>query len=280
MKKKLFFCSDLHGYYLTFREAIDKAGFNPKDESHLLVILGDLFDRGCASSDIYKYVRKLESRGKAYVLNGNHGLFLIKFLQKQYDTSAWNYFHNGLDETIGDLLHQSKPFEKYCLHYHLNKNYINSETFCKWQDVAAAAINNHYPGMLEWLKTRPKYFESKHYIGVHGAIDVNVDDWHEPNCKRWVYKNWDMLDFDDGSFFGSEINNTDKTVIIGHFGTSELRRIYAKSGIISKDNPDNDYDILYRDDGKVIAIDGTTVISEQVNVLVVEDEMLEDEEKR
>mgnify|MGYP007056177662 CR=1 FL=1 len=56
--------------------------------------------------------------------------------------------------------------------------------------------------------------------------------------------------------------------MIGHFGTSHLREIYG----LDFDKDPNE--ILKRDDGKVIAIDGTTVLSHKVNVLVVEDELL------
>ena len=35
-----------------------------------------------------------------------------------------------------------------------------------------------------------------------------------------------------------------------------------------------EYDILKRKDGKVIAIDGTVVLSKKINVLVVEDKLL------
>ena len=60
----------------------------------------------------------------------------------------------------------------------------------------------------------------------------------------------------------------DKTVVIGHFGTAHLREMYEID-----DNKDK-YDILTREDGKVIAIDATTVVSKKVNVLVIEGEEL------
>ena len=104
---------------------------------------------------------------------------------------------------------------------------------------------------------------------VHGAIDTKVPDWHHPHCYRYNLTDWDALDFNDGSFFGEPITNTDKTVVIGHFGTRTLREMYNYP--IEKGHED---DILIRDDGKIIAIDATTAASNKVNILVLEDELL------
>ena len=146
---------------------------------------------------------------------------------------------------------------------------MNQENYARWVDICRKEIVDEYPELLPWLKSLPRYFESKNYIGVHGAIDTKVPDWHKPHCYRYNLIDWDALDFDDGSFFGSEIRNTDKTIIIGHFGTEHLRKMYDYS---PNRNMLGEYDILKRKDGKVIAIDGTVVLSKKINVLVVEDE--------
>ena len=86
----------------------------------------------------------------------------------------------------------------------------------------------------------------------------------------------DALLWDDGSFFGKNIFNTKKIVVIGHFGTDHLRNKYGL-----KNDDKEDFSILKRDDGKVIAIDATTAYSKKVNVLVIEsEEILDDVEER
>ena len=122
---------------------------------------------------------------------------------------------------------------------------------------------------MEWLNRRPYYLETTNYIFTHGAIDTNATDWHNPHCYRGNLIDWDALDFNDGSFFGEQIINTDKTVIIGHFGTKQLREMYPN--LTTKDDKEP-YDILIRDDDKIIAIDSTVVLSKKINVLVLEDE--------
>lgn len=43
---KLFCISDVHGFYNEMREALDNAGFDPNNEEHWLISLGDIWDRG------------------------------------------------------------------------------------------------------------------------------------------------------------------------------------------------------------------------------------------
>ena len=263
-KKKMFIISDVHGYYDEMIKALEEAGYDENNSEHKLICLGDIFDRGAQSLAVYEYLKRLSDENKAIVLLGNHSLFLIQFLQGSY--SPFNYLHNGLNETIADFWHRTAPFESWCmLEGNCEMNQIN---YAKWVDICRKDINEEYPELLPWLKSLPKYFETKNYIMVHGAIDTKVPDWHHPHCYRYNLTDWDALDFNDGSFFGESITNTDKTVIIGHFGTRFLREMYNLP--IEEGHED---DILTRDDGRVIAIDATTVASKKINVLVLEDEL-------
>ena len=264
--KKLYIISDIHGFYQEMIEALNQAGFDENNENHLLVSCGDAFDRGPNSLAIYNYLKGLEEKGKAIVLKGNHSLFLIDYLNGK-NVSPFNYLRNGTDETLADFLHQTKPFETWTI-----LNDIKEPTygdFAKWISDAKKQINTEYPELLKWLETRPYYYETENYILTHGGIDTHAPDWHKPHCYLHHYRDWDACMWDDGSFFGKEIKNTDKTVVIGHFGTCDLREMYG----LDFDKSPNE--ILKRDDGRVIAIDATTVLSHKVNVLVLEDNLLE-----
>lgn len=264
-KKKMFIISDIHGYYDEMIKALEEAGYDENNSEHKLICLGDLTDRGSQSLAVYEYLKRLSDEDKAIVLPGNHSLFLIQFLQGSY--SPFNYLHNGLNETIADFWHRTAPFESWCA---LEGNCdLDQMNYIKWVDICSKEIKEEYPELLDWLKSLPRYYETKNYIFVHGAIDTKVEDWHNPHCFRYDLIDWDALDFNDGSFFGESIVNTDKTVVIGHYGTRFLREMYGY--LIEKGHED---DILIRDDGRVIAIDATTAASKKVNVLVIENEEL------
>ena len=261
--KKLFVISDIHGFYNEMIDALNTAGFNENDDKHLLISLGDEFDRGAQSLEVYKYLRRLSDKGKAIILKGNHTKFFTDYL-KGISISPFNYLHNGTDETIADFLGETKPFETWCVLSDINEPTVGD--FATWIDIARKEINEDYPDLVEWLETRPYYYETKNYILTHAAIDGKCEDWHQPQIMRYnKFVGWDACMWDDGSFFGSEIRNTDKTVVIGHFGTDELRKIYNIED-------DKKHEVLMREDKKVIAIDATTVISHKVNVLLILEE--------
>ena len=265
--KKLFVVSDVHGHYHEMIDALEQAGFDENNENHLLISCGDEFDRGEHSLAVYKYFRRLESINKAIILKGNHSIFMIDYLSGK-NISPFNYLYNGTNETLADFLMQTKPFETWCaMGGVLEPTYGD---FATWITVAKLDLKQWYPDLLEWLETRPYYFETKNYIFTHGAIDGTCEDWHFPKKDLMGrLMDWDACMWDDGSFFGSEIKNTDKTVVIGHFGTAHLRSMY---GIKSEDP----HSILKREDGKIIAIDATTKLSKRVNVLVIEDDLMEE----
>lgn len=265
--KKLFVVSDVHGHYQEMINALEQAGYDEDNENHLLISCGDEFDRGGQSLAVYLYLRRLSNDGKAIVLKGNHSSFLMDYLTGK-NLSPFNYLHNGTDKTLADFLHQTKPFESWCALMNIEEP--TYKDFAEWITHAKKIINGEYPDLYEWLDTRPYYYETEKYIFTHGAIDGTCGDWHFPRKDyKGRFMDWDACMWDDGSFFGSEIKNTDKTVVIGHFGTYHLRKMYY---LKAKDP----FSILTRDDGKVIAIDGTTAASHKVNVLVVEDNLLEE----
>jgi serine/threonine protein phosphatase 1 len=263
MKKTIFAISDIHGHYDEMIKTLNEVGYNEGNENHLLVVLGDCFDRGRQSLDIYKYLKRLTDEKKAVVIVGNHDIMLEEYLNG-VSIRPFNYIHNGTNETLGDFLHQTCPFEMWCVFNNIDNPTM--ENFATWLESARKEINDEYPELLPWLKSLPYYYETKYHIFTHGAIDTERDDWQ--NTSHWYDLTWD-----DGSFFGKEIKNTDKDIVIGHFSTLHLRELY---GLDFEKDPN---EILIRDDGKVVALDACTILSKKINVLIVEDEELLNENK-
>lgn len=259
---KLFFVSDIHSHYDKTIEALNNVGYDENNPNHLLIVVGDIFDRYTQTIEVYKWLFRLTKENKAIVLSGNHHKFLIDFLEGS--VNPWNYMWNGLNDTIADFLHRTIPFESWCI---LERNCeMTQEAYTKWARICRNDINKEYPELLPWLKSMPRYFESKSIIATHGALDLKVPDWHNPHCYRGSLLDWDALDFDDGSFIKCK-NTTGKTIVLGHFDTGSLREM---NGLGDSD----DYSILITDDNKVF-IDGCVVLTKKVNVYVVEDELLE-----
>ena len=86
------------------------------------------------------------------------------------------------------------------------------------------------------------------------------------HCYRYNLIDWDALDFDDGTFL-IQPNTTGKTIVVGHFDSGHLRKMYNLGN-------EDDHSILETEDKKVF-IDACTILTKQINVYVVEDELLE-----
>ena len=262
--RKLFVISDIHGHYKITIKALKEKGYDENNKEHLLLVLGDIFDRGKESKEVYFWLKRLTEEKKAIVLKGNHDSFLIEFLEnyKKMD-NIFNFNHNGLKNTIYSLLDGSGTIEDYYNIKKKNNEEIKNEKnkiFKAWNSCIVDIINKKYPDLLNWLKSFPYYLESDNYIFTHASIDTTAKNYKKPNYS------FESLLWDDGTFFGKEINNTNKIVVVGHFNTGDIRYMY---NIGNK----NDYSILTREDGRIIMIDACTIISKKVNVLVLKDKI-------
>ena len=153
MKKKIFAISDVHGNYDVLIKSLNEAGFDEDDESHLLLVLGDHFDRGDQSLQVYEYLKKLTDKDKAITIMGNHDFMLINYLNGNV-VSPFNYYRNGTSDTLAEFMHETKPFESWCL---IEKG-IEQPTykdFADWLKEAKDQINDEYPELLGWLKISP-----------------------------------------------------------------------------------------------------------------------------
>ena len=70
--KKIFAVSDIHGCATALRAALDGAGFDPKDPTYLLLVLGDLFDRGEENREVLAYLKGIRNK---ILIRGNHEVF-------------------------------------------------------------------------------------------------------------------------------------------------------------------------------------------------------------
>lgn len=262
--KKIFVVSDIHGYYLELINALDKAGFDENNDNHLLISLGDMFDRGDESLSVYKYLKELNDKGKAICLKGNHEPMFVEYLKGF--TNPFNFTYNGTNTTLDDFLHRTRAFEMFCLE---NKYEATLDNFHKFIEEARKEINDEFPELLNWLENLPYYFETENFIFTHASIDTEAKNWRKPKCLYHNKKDWEALTWDNGNFLIKDIKNTDKTVIVGHFDTGHLRK---KWQVDSKDK--NDHSILYQP--RKIFIDGCVALTKKINVLVLQDNFIKE----
>lgn len=254
MKKKLFCVSDIHGHATILKNSLKEAGFEIGNKDHLLICLGDYFDRGEESLEVYNFLKDLKDQ--VICLYGNHEEFTESFLQGP--VTAFNFLNNGFNKTIDSFLEQTRAFEMYVITHNAD---FSDKIWYEFQEKARKEINKKHPELLSWLQSMPYYFETKNYIFTHGTIDSQAVDFRKPNLS------WRELIWASPADFTQNFDNINKTLVVGHINTGMLRERYYNG---NKD----DNSIFTRPDGKVIGLDACTILTEKINVLVIEDELI------
>lgn len=247
--KKYFVFSDVHGQYLALVQSLTEAGYDAANPNHILVSVGDPFDRGPDSERIYTL---LTHKKDNICIRGNHDVMLYEALTKggKDPLTLFNCLHNGLDKTLQSF----SGIE------------LTGIVTTDWIDDIINSISVHFSKLKGWLESLPIYYETDHYIFVHAGLDPNEYDWK--NTKE-DFMLWDI------KYSYSNVPSTKKKVIIGHHHAFRVRQQLESHGIneYSLDlpyvgNADEHRPVRYKNK---IAIDGCTNLTNKVNVLVIED---------
>ena len=241
--KRLFVVSDIHGHYTLLKKALYDAGFDEKNEEHLFVCCGDLFDRGIENRKVYDFVRHLPRK---VLICGNHDRRLAQILT----TKQANVYdlYNGTDKTLEEF-------------FGVDSIGGNGEIHLpKYEKMAGR--------LCRFIGEMADFYETEHYVFVHGWIPIEIEgktplilkNWRKADEEAWYHARfleWQQL-------YGTPAMLTGKTIVCGHRPT-RLGHMFDPSR-----EPD-DSTIFYGDG--MIAIDAGTVRSGRVNVLVLDEEM-------
>lgn len=156
--RRVLVCADLHGHSYPLQLLLDDAKYKPGDD--LLIIIGDMLDRGPDSAGTIKLCRLLEKDG-AIILMGNHEIMLLMYLAGKLEEDL--YLRNGGDKTI----------QSYIFTY-------DKDLDTKLQED------------IEWIGSLPKIFELKHYLFVHAGFDPNRPLYNQP-IDNYLWGSRDFL---------------------------------------------------------------------------------------
>lgn len=255
MKKKFFVTSDIHSGYTPFKKALNEKGFDPNNENHWLIVCGDCFDRLGESVELLKFLMSLERK---ILVKGNHDILLEELCMRgfpySYDKS------NGTTRTVQDISgkYSAYDFAEAC-----------DITFKKTARYRELLVN---------------YFETQNYIFVHSWIPTNkkenpnpadkwiplttneyMEDWRNANDVGWEEAMW-------GNCINMALdglNKTGKTIVMGHYHCS-YGHLYGSDGEISEFGEDAIWEPWYYNN--CIAIDRCVAYTNELNVIVIEDE--------
>ena len=287
--KKYFVVSDIHSFATPLITSLKDAGFDKENPEHILIVCGDAFDRGTETIEVYNFLKSIPE-DRCILIRGNHEALFLQLLEKDYPEDY--DFSNGTVLTFCQIAgYDADTAYELKIGYHISygtyfdNEFIDQKCQSVWNMIKAKVKKSE---ITKWLKSKQwvNYYELDKYIFVHSFIPLlfnnserglNEDyciyygltqyfsenpDWRSATDEEWASAAWGCpYVFFDAGLFNQE-KEKGKILVCGHYRCSEFNEHYLNS------NTDN-HNIYFGDN--LIAIDATTAWSDQVNVLVIND---------
>ncbi|MDE6259336.1 MAG: metallophosphoesterase [Oscillospiraceae bacterium] len=227
--------SDIHGNLPFLKGVLEQVGFTPDD---VLIIVGDLLEKGKDSLATLRYVLELQKTHTVYPLCGNCDDIAQAFLENR----------PGIDKAIWPILSYWRE-RALLLQMAAEAGLPFPETV---DDMPAlrAALLDRFPEETGFLLNLPTILEAGNFLFVHGGIprEDRLEELEAYPCM----KNDDFL---------SQGHSFRKWVVVGHWPVT----LYNPH--IQRSAPLIDYDrhIVSIDGGCVLKVDG------QLNALIIPD---------
>lgn len=274
---KYFVVSDVHSFYSILKNTLNKKGFN-KERGDVLVVNGDLFDRGEESVELFEFVKSL---GDNFIyVRGNHEDLLSDCLYELGlgKVPGRHHFSNGTIRTISHFT----GIEEHRFAWGLNAQEL-------------VALQNKMEPVISFIKEKcVNYFEIGPYIITHCWIPCESKSysyfgnnkfdnvWPKWNIPKEELENsdkflssqlWEQARWGNPfEYWRQKMVPDGRVIVSGHWHCS-----WGHSHIDQKRKewPDKNrwdwlesFDIWYRHN--FIAIDGCVAYTKKLNCMVVE----------
>lgn len=286
MAKKYFVTSDIHGFYDEFISALKKAKFDIKNSNHILIVCGDIFDRGKKPLDVYNFLKSLPKE-RRILIRGNHEFLLRNLVNSRSFTSV--DIHNGTLETLACIA-KKKPFLEYKATDYFDD--VLSDTPIEQSDYFNSLYSNDkVREILNWISEDwVNYYELTNYIFVHSwipkksnafskevmfgraCVETKYDkDWRERPLEYWEEATWGCpwKDYLRG------LNKTGKVIVCGHWHTSDFWNNLVYTNDKDKQLDIYEHNPIFRKEGiNLIGLDACTAVTRGVNILTISESEL------
>ncbi len=281
--KTYFIVSDLHSHLTPLKMRLESSIWQKDNPNDILVINGDIFDRGDETVALYKYLKTI-SQNRLILIRGNHDELLFNLLESADSYPEGWQFSNGTVKTIC-AMYSNDDVEAKKLNSDLyNLSLFNFDLFISlWMKIKKKALKSN---IYKWMKSDGwiNYLELGDFIITHSFIPVRIQEgledytssiiyygktnfmrqmrnWRSASDDIWRQSMWGVpyLQFDAGLFNFEKRKH--KVLVVGHFKSSAFHEHY--------ENAYNNDSIYFGDN--LIAIDATTAISNKTNLLIIKD---------
>ena len=238
--RRILMISDIHGHADGLRAILDQAGFSRDD---ILVIVGDLIEKGPQSLDTLRLVMDLCRKYTVYPVMGNVDLWRLEYLEAQDSEKKADF--------IASSLRCKKWWGSSLLHEMSAElgTALGPET-----DIEALLprVRERFAPEIRFIASMPTILETQRMIFVHGGIP------HERLEELIGTDAYPLLKFDD--FYNAGLS-FQKYVVAGH----------TPAVLYSKTYPD--YRPVIDQQRRIISLDGACGVKYegQLNLLAIPD---------
>lgn len=184
----LFIVSDIHGMYKQFEEIIKYW-----DRESLLVILGDMIDRGEYSYEVVQRIMELQKQypDKVIVMKGNHEDMLMYYVDGHMKDPTPFLVNGGLE--------MLRSFIK-----DLDEEAVEQN---------AVILKTQFAAEIEFLRNARHYYQYGSLLITHAGFDSSLEDWREtsPQDFLWIRNHY---------------KEENKTGLINIFGHTPVRNMH------------------------------------------------------
>lgn len=239
---KYFVSADIHGFFNEWQAALQEKGFDINNPEHKIIICGDMFDRGKQPKQIIEFI--LANKDKVILIRGNHEDLMQEMIER--NSTTYGDLTNGTAYTVVDLCPEWQVSE-----FNLPK--VAKET-----------------GLQEVLDMCIDYYETEHYIFVHGWIPIIENcylydsEWRKARKERWQKVRW----LNPVEMYKYKIYEPNKTIVCGHWHCSALWHEQNPGKYEEFGKNENFEPFITKN---MIALDTCTVHTRKVNIVVLED---------
>lgn len=252
---KYFVLSDVHSFYDAMDAALKKNGFDVNNPNHIIIVCGDLFDRGPDAVKVFRFMEMMANENRLHYISGNHEDLFISCVMDIYYARPLgrHHFTNGTVDTISQFTGINQV--------DLVLGIFDKEEFKK---SIQPLLNFITVNAIDFLSV-------KDYVFVHGWIPCNPntgevsDKWEEGNWReaRWLNG---MSAWKNGARLPG------RTIVCGHWhcswGWSHIRQ---QRNEFPQKNEINWLESFepFVDEG-IIAMDACTAYTNMCNCIVID----------
>lgn len=276
--KTYFAVSDIHSFYDPLKEALDEAGYDPSNENHVLIVCGDVFDRGNQTLEVLDFLKSIPKKRRILIRGNHERLLRYCYLEGEYQSYD---FSNGTVRTMCQLAGtdpdwREKYYQEMIFDTKLDDDQKSKLYLEEWErNYEKPFRSRKIKKVIDWMWSDEwrDFYEVGDYIFVHAWLPLKkvLDDYgdermtFDPDWRQAGESEWDEASWAcPWKMYQSGYLPKGKTVVCGHWHTWDFHT-HLGHDVDGYRNRD----IYYSE--HLIALDACTALEPNIcNVLILE----------